>query len=323
MSRPAVRSPLTGGMLTNSSTTNGEWVVLYCWNGTSDRVCDIDYASWGATSASNPKMDKTGISIDGPDAGAAPSAYNADIAAASQTNLGTAALVKPNTYQRVGGEVGEVAARRQRLPRPGRRHRVNWVPVPSPTGGTNIRFHVRFENQDDDSPSSPVNGQMFSQEFGVFLPDYGPDRLVQRAAAPALELLRRLRRDPARPAPAPAGEDLRQWRRGRRAPGCTRPRPARIRSRTSTVRPTPTGRATSTSSGPARDRAARSTSTTPTCGPAPGARLPTSTSGPATAPPRCRGRSRACARASACRSSTRTSRRRRTRCRSGGRASSS
>src|SRR6185295_8711835 len=58
--------PVSGGDLTNPSGTQGEWVVLYCWDGNSDLVCDIDYASWGANSASNPKMDKSGISIDGP-----------------------------------------------------------------------------------------------------------------------------------------------------------------------------------------------------------------------------------------------------------------
>ena len=208
--------PLTGGMLTNASTTNGEWVVLYCWNGTSDRVCDIDYASWGAISASNPKMDKTGVAIDGPDADAAPSAYNADTPAATQTNLGTAALVKPNTYQRFGGEISEAPLGGNGCLGQVVVTAVNWVPVPSPTGGTNIRFHARFENPDDDSPSSAVSGQMFSQDFGVFLPDYGHDRLVQRAAAPALELLRRVPRDPARSASAAAGEDLRQ--RGGGAP---------------------------------------------------------------------------------------------------------
>jgi len=165
---------VTGGNLTNPSSTNGEWVVLYCWNGTSDLVCDIDYASWGANSASNPKMDKTGISIDGPDADALPSAYNADIAAATQTNLGSGAtLTKPNTYQRVGGEVGEVT-----LGGNGCVGRViptviGWVPVTSPTGGPNIRFQVRWMNPDDDAPSTAFTGSMMSQEFGVFLPDYG------------------------------------------------------------------------------------------------------------------------------------------------------
>jgi hypothetical protein len=49
---------------------------------------------------------------------------------------------------------------------------VTWAPVSGPTG-TNIRFHVRWENPDDDAPSGPIAGHISSQEFGVFLPDYG------------------------------------------------------------------------------------------------------------------------------------------------------
>ncbi len=165
--------PVIGGVLTNASTTNGEWIVLFCWNGTSDRVCDIDYASWGANSASNPKMDKSGVSIDGPDAGAVPSAYNADTAAGAQTNLGTAALVKPNTYQRFSTEVSEATLGGNGCLGQVVVSAVNWVPVPSPTGGTNIRFHIRWQNPDNDAPSSQINGSISSQDFGVFLPDYG------------------------------------------------------------------------------------------------------------------------------------------------------
>jgi lamin tail-like protein/flagellar hook capping protein FlgD len=163
-----------GGMFTNPSGTNGEWMMLFCWNGTSDLVCDVDYASWGANSASNAKADKTGICIDGPDAGAAASCYNADLAAASQTNLGSGTvLTKPNTYQRVGGgagEAGEVLAggngcRGQVIPTV-----VDWLPV---AGTNNIRFHVRWENQDPNNSSDQVNGTLRSQEFGVFLPDFG------------------------------------------------------------------------------------------------------------------------------------------------------
>ena len=167
--------PVTGGNFTNPSSTNGEWVVLYCWNGTSDLVCDIDYASWGVNSASNPKVDKTGISVDGPDVGAVPSVYNSDTPAASQTNLGSGTtLTKPNTYQRAGGEVSEVA-----LGGNGCIGRVSptvigWTPVTSPTGEKNIRFQVRWTNPDDDAPSTAFTGSMNSQEFGVFLPDYGP-----------------------------------------------------------------------------------------------------------------------------------------------------
>jgi hypothetical protein len=161
--------PVTGGMMTNPSTTNGEWIVLFCWEGTSDLVCDLDYASWGANVATNPKMDKSGIAIDGPDAGAAPSSYNADTPAGAQTNLGTA-LVKPNTWQRTGGEVGETAIGGNGCIGKIYPTLILWTPILT-TG--NIRFQVRWTNPDEDAMSTPVSGSMMSQEFGVFLPNYG------------------------------------------------------------------------------------------------------------------------------------------------------
>ena len=155
----------------NASSTNGEWVVLYCWNGTSDLVCDIDYASWGVNSASNPKMDKSGISIDGPDAGTGASAYNNDTPAASQTNLGNGTqLTKPNTYQRTGGEVGEITTGGNGCIGRAIPTAIDWLPV---AGTSNIRFHVRWQNPDNDNNSAPINGALSSQPFGVFLPDYG------------------------------------------------------------------------------------------------------------------------------------------------------
>lgn len=160
--------PVGGGNLTNPSTTNGEWVVLFCWKGSSDLVCDIDYASWGAN-GTNVKLDKTGVTIDGPDADAVASAYNADTPAATQTNLGTA-LVKPNTFQRVFGEVGEVALGGNGCRSLATPTVINWLPV---AGTTNIRFHIRWENQDDENTTDAINGSMMSQEFGVFLPDHG------------------------------------------------------------------------------------------------------------------------------------------------------
>jgi Lamin Tail Domain len=100
----------TGGAFTNPSTSNGEEVMLYYWDQVSDLVCDVDYAAWGTASAANPRIVKTGVSIDGPDAGTATSTYNADTPSASQTSLGTV-LNKPGSYQRTTGaaESGEVA----------------------------------------------------------------------------------------------------------------------------------------------------------------------------------------------------------------------
>ena len=166
--------PNGGGMMTNPSSSAGEWVVLYCWDGVSDRVCDVDYASWGANNASNPKMNKTGISIDGPDAGATVSAFAADTPAGTQTNLGAGTvLAKPNSYQRTGGEMGETTFAGNGCIGIAVPVIVTWGPVVSATGQPDIKFHIRWQNPDEDASSSPITGQMFSQEFGVFLPDFG------------------------------------------------------------------------------------------------------------------------------------------------------
>jgi len=70
-------------LLTNSS----EFVVLYCWDGQSDLVCDVDYVSWGDASSSGNQVDKTGLSVDGPDGDLVASTYNADTPVGSQTRL--------------------------------------------------------------------------------------------------------------------------------------------------------------------------------------------------------------------------------------------
>ena len=64
---------------------NGEFVVLYFWDGASDLVTDIDYVVWGDQ---NEAVDKTGITIDGPDDGTTTSAYANDTEIASQTIVG-------------------------------------------------------------------------------------------------------------------------------------------------------------------------------------------------------------------------------------------
>jgi hypothetical protein len=60
----------TGG-LTNSN----EIVILFYWDGNSDLVTDLDYVSYGG---SNETVDKTGVSIDGPDADSDTSTYADD-----------------------------------------------------------------------------------------------------------------------------------------------------------------------------------------------------------------------------------------------------
>jgi hypothetical protein len=73
-------SPGAAPTLTNTS----EMIMLFYWDGSSDNVCDVDYVQWGMLATGNTVV-KTGISVDGPDADAATTAYNADTPAASQT----------------------------------------------------------------------------------------------------------------------------------------------------------------------------------------------------------------------------------------------
>ena len=89
----------------------------------------------------------------------------------SSPNLGGGTvLTKPMTYQRAGGgETGEILSggngcRSQSVPT-----QIDWVPI---AGTANIRFHVRWENQDPINPSDPINMDLRSQPLGVFLPDY-------------------------------------------------------------------------------------------------------------------------------------------------------
>jgi MYXO-CTERM domain-containing protein len=76
---PDMLAPFTGAIGSTVGLTNtGEPVVLFYWDGSSDLVVDIDYVYFGVGSASNPPVNKTGISIDGPDADSTPSSYAAD-----------------------------------------------------------------------------------------------------------------------------------------------------------------------------------------------------------------------------------------------------
>jgi hypothetical protein len=63
-------------------------IVLYRWNGTDDLVEDLDYVFYGT--GTSVRVDKTGVVIDGPDAGETTSAYLDDTAAASQISAGAA-----------------------------------------------------------------------------------------------------------------------------------------------------------------------------------------------------------------------------------------
>jgi hypothetical protein len=86
-----------------------ESVALYGWDGVSDLVDDLDYVFYGADT--RVRVDKTGVSFDGPDADQAPSAYAADTA----VNLQHAAASSSPTFgralaRRTFAEDGEVVA---------------------------------------------------------------------------------------------------------------------------------------------------------------------------------------------------------------------
>lgn len=67
-------------------TDSGEVVILYFWDGTSDLVTDLDYIVWGDKAEA---VDKTNVSIDGPDDDDIPSTYLADTGINFQDVLGT------------------------------------------------------------------------------------------------------------------------------------------------------------------------------------------------------------------------------------------
>ncbi|MFT7463776.1 MAG: hypothetical protein ACI9EF_002123 [Pseudohongiellaceae bacterium] len=71
-----------GGGLTNS----GEFCTIFYWDGSSDLVTDIDYVMWGDA---NEGVDKTGVSVDGPDGDAIASTYLNDTALGSQIFMST------------------------------------------------------------------------------------------------------------------------------------------------------------------------------------------------------------------------------------------
>ena len=71
----------------NPGLTNGdEMVMLFYWDGNSDLVGDVDYVLYNSASpiANNEFVDKTGITIDGPDPGTTGSTYLDDTPEANQ-----------------------------------------------------------------------------------------------------------------------------------------------------------------------------------------------------------------------------------------------
>lgn len=61
-----------------SLTNDGEGVTLFTWDGTSDLVSDVDMVNAGKPTEANGLGDKSGLAVDGPDAGSTPSTYQPD-----------------------------------------------------------------------------------------------------------------------------------------------------------------------------------------------------------------------------------------------------
>ncbi|WP_175017403.1 ExeM/NucH family extracellular endonuclease [Rasiella rasia] len=81
------------GGLTNS----GEVAILFYWDGTTDLVTDLDYILWGDTAEA---VDKTGITIDGPDADAIGSTYANDTPIANQELVAGSSHSAGDSFQR-------------------------------------------------------------------------------------------------------------------------------------------------------------------------------------------------------------------------------
>lgn len=82
---------------------NGESVVLFFWDGQSDLVQDVDYVFFGnaaSVGSFNLLWDKTGESVDGPDADTTPSQYLPETPVAQQSEAPVGA-VPNNATQRI------------------------------------------------------------------------------------------------------------------------------------------------------------------------------------------------------------------------------
>ncbi len=95
---PDMREAFAGSVNGQGGLTNdGEVVILYAWDGLTDLVTDLDYVVWGDKVEA---VDKTGVSIDGPDADTTASTYLPDTAISSQDIVDTGSHDFGNTWQR-------------------------------------------------------------------------------------------------------------------------------------------------------------------------------------------------------------------------------
>lgn len=78
-------------------TNGGEVAILFYWDGVSDLVTDLDYVVWGDKAEA---VDKTGVSIDGPDLDADTSTYQNDTPIADQDVVATLSHLGGDSFQR-------------------------------------------------------------------------------------------------------------------------------------------------------------------------------------------------------------------------------
>jgi len=110
-----MREALPGSIAGQGGLSNsGEVVILYTWDGASDLVQDIDYALWGDAVEA---VDKTGVSVDGPDGDAVASTYLADTTIASQDLIFGGSHASGDSFQRVDFDEGIETQRTRALKR--------------------------------------------------------------------------------------------------------------------------------------------------------------------------------------------------------------
>ncbi len=96
---PDMEEALPGSINGQGGLTNsGEVVVLYYWDGATDLVTDVDYGLWGDK---DEAVDKTGVSIDGPDGDSDASTYLPDTAISTQDVILGAGHSSGDAFQRL------------------------------------------------------------------------------------------------------------------------------------------------------------------------------------------------------------------------------
>ena len=91
--------------VSSASLANSEIIMLFYWDGVSDLVKDIDYAMWGSTTSNF--VDKSGVSIDGPDPDSQPSTYLNDTPVSNQSKFYPAPISGKSMTRTSLAEIGE------------------------------------------------------------------------------------------------------------------------------------------------------------------------------------------------------------------------